>query len=154
MERLLLIYMKIDKKRPKIVGVVALIIQKNKILCVKRLGLEGKGSLSLPGGRLEEGEDLKEGLLREIKEETGYSITLLAGRPCFSGKISYEGKPAIFYIYEADISGGVEKIQKEEVEKLIWVSGKDYIGSLRENKFLVGVINDLEKLMIDKGLYE
>src|SRR3972149_4112764 len=125
MERLLLIYMKIDKKRPKIVGVVALIIQKNKILCVKRLGLEGKGSLSL-----------------------------LAGRPCFSGKISYEGKPAIFYIYEADISGGVEKIQKEEVEKLIWVSGKDYIGSLREKKFLLGVINDLEKLMIDKGLYE
>ncbi len=35
-----------------------------------------QGKWELPGGRIESGEEFKEGLLREVKEETGLKVTI------------------------------------------------------------------------------
>jgi 8-oxo-dGTP diphosphatase len=53
--------------------VKAIIINNKRILTVKRASSQAfaPGRWEFPGGKLESGENIKEGLLREIREETG-----------------------------------------------------------------------------------
>ena len=53
----------------------AVIVKDNKALILLRASSEKKGGRwDLPGGHLNEGEDLMEGLLREVYEETGLTL--------------------------------------------------------------------------------
>jgi 8-oxo-dGTP diphosphatase len=60
-------------ERP-IVGVGAVIIESGRVLLIKRGQAPLKGEWSLPGGALELGETLEEGIRREVLEETGLLI--------------------------------------------------------------------------------
>ena len=60
-------------ERP-IVGVGAVIVQDGKVLVVKRKYEPLAGQWSLPGGTLELGETLQEGVAREMREETGLEV--------------------------------------------------------------------------------
>jgi 8-oxo-dGTP diphosphatase len=57
-----------------IVGVSAIVIRNNQILLVQRGQEPLKGEWSLPGGVLELGETLEEGVQREVLEETGLQV--------------------------------------------------------------------------------
>lgn len=54
-----------------LLGVSALVIDKGRVLLVRRASDPGKGLWSLPGGLVEVGESLKDAVLRELKEESG-----------------------------------------------------------------------------------
>ena len=54
-------------------GVKSLVVQDNRALVL----VEPNGRLDLPGGRVEKGERLEEGLRREIFEETGLPVEIL-----------------------------------------------------------------------------
>lgn len=54
-----------------IVGVGAVVLRHGRLLVVKRGNEPARGLWSVPGGRLEFGETLAEGALRELREETG-----------------------------------------------------------------------------------
>ena len=60
-------------ERP-IVGVGAVIVKEGKVLLVKRRYEPLAGRWSLPGGTLELGETLAEGVAREMREETGLEV--------------------------------------------------------------------------------
>ena len=60
-------------ERP-IVGVGAVIVEAGKVLLVKRRYEPLAGHWSIPGGTLELGETLEEGITREMREETGLEI--------------------------------------------------------------------------------
>lgn len=55
-------------------AVGAIVIDKGALLLVKRDREPARGEWSLPGGRVEMGESLREGLVREVREETGVDI--------------------------------------------------------------------------------
>ena len=57
-----------------IVGVGAVVIDVGKVLLVLRGGEPLKGEWSLPGGVLELGETLQQGVVREVLEETGLHV--------------------------------------------------------------------------------
>jgi 8-oxo-dGTP diphosphatase len=59
-----------------ILGVGAIIFFSGKVLLVKRGKEPGYGKWSIPGGAVELGETLKEGVLREVKEETGLEVEI------------------------------------------------------------------------------
>jgi len=59
-----------------VLGVGAVIFNNEKVLLVKRGKEPGYGKWSIPGGAVELGETLKEGLLREVKEETGLEVEI------------------------------------------------------------------------------
>lgn len=57
------------------IGTKAVIINNNKVLLLRRSGkVDDSGKWSLPGGRLEPGEEVLAGMIREIKEETGLVV--------------------------------------------------------------------------------
>lgn len=56
------------------IAVGAIVIDKGAILLVKRDREPARGEWSLPGGRVEAGETLREALVREVREETGIDI--------------------------------------------------------------------------------
>ncbi len=56
------------------IAVGAVVIRNEKVLLVKRRKPPGKGLWSIPGGRVELGETLKEAAEREVKEEAGVII--------------------------------------------------------------------------------
>jgi ADP-ribose pyrophosphatase YjhB (NUDIX family) len=55
-------------------AVGAIVIDKGAILLVKRDREPAKGQWSLPGGRVERGESLREAVVREVREETGIDV--------------------------------------------------------------------------------
>lgn len=69
-----------EREFPKapIVGVGAVVLDGNRVLLVRRGREPLKGEWSLPGGALELGETLHSGIRREIREETGIEVKVLA----------------------------------------------------------------------------
>ncbi len=57
-----------------IAGVGAVLIDRDRVLLVKRTHEPGKGCWSIPGGVVEVGEPVEKAVVREVKEETGLDI--------------------------------------------------------------------------------
>jgi 8-oxo-dGTP diphosphatase len=76
-----------------------------RLLLVRRAHDPGKGLWSLPGGRVEPGEDDAEALARELFEETG--LTVAPGR--LVGTVTRPAASGVYQIhdYEAQVTGGV-----------------------------------------------
>ena len=66
----------IQREFPKlpIVGVGAVVVDAGRVLLVQRGAEPLKGKWSLPGGMLEIGESLHNGVVREVEEETGLRV--------------------------------------------------------------------------------
>ena len=60
-----------------VVGVGAIITDGDRVLLVRRGREPSKGLWSIPGGMLELGESLVEGIRREVREEVGLDVQVL-----------------------------------------------------------------------------
>lgn len=63
-------------ERP-VVGVGGVIIENGRALLIRRGSEPLRGEWSIPGGTLEIGESLQEGVARELREETGLDVRVL-----------------------------------------------------------------------------
>lgn len=57
-----------------VVGVGAVIVRDGKAIIIKRANEPYQGQWSIPGGRVELGESLKDAVRREMREETGLEV--------------------------------------------------------------------------------
>ena len=57
-----------------IVGVGAVVLRDGEVLIVRRANPPRQGEWSIPGGALELGEKLRDGIAREVLEETGLAV--------------------------------------------------------------------------------
>jgi 8-oxo-dGTP diphosphatase len=62
-------------ERP-LVGVGGVVVLENRVLLIQRGGPPLEGEWSIPGGMLELGESLREGVRRELEEETGLAVSV------------------------------------------------------------------------------
>ena len=95
--------------------------KKEKILTVKNIREEGF-DYTLPGGAVEEGENLIEAVIREVKEETGLDIVpgniLTINEALFSSR----GHHTIFFTFEGIVTGGtIELTRPEEILEINWM---------------------------------
>lgn len=58
------------------IRVTGILIENKKILLVKQK-VSDKRNWSLPGGKLEQGETIEQGIIREMKEETGLDVEII-----------------------------------------------------------------------------
>jgi ADP-ribose pyrophosphatase YjhB (NUDIX family) len=107
-------------------GIGALIFDdERKILLVERGKDPLKGYWSLPGGILETGEKLEEGIRREVREETGLEVDPLSIFEVFERIMpDAEGRPEYHYVlidYLCRPAGG--RLQAaSDASRVAWVS--------------------------------
>jgi 8-oxo-dGTP diphosphatase len=94
------------------VGVGALIFREGRVLLVRRGHAPSLGEWSIPGGALEVGETLADGVKREVREETGLAVDPLAVVEVVDRIVRDEtGRVQFHYVlvdYLCRVSGGSE----------------------------------------------
>ncbi|HEX6467000.1 MAG TPA: NUDIX hydrolase [Terriglobales bacterium] len=70
--------MKRDYPERPIIGIGAVIVDGDRFVLVQRARAPHQGEWSIPGGMLECGESLKQGVIREAREETSLEVEPLA----------------------------------------------------------------------------
>src|SRR5579884_54716 len=81
-----------------IIGVGAIILHEEKVLLIQRGKEPLKGEWSIPGGALELGETLHDGLRREVCEETGLEVEPLQIVEVLD-RIAHDEKGAVRFHY-------------------------------------------------------
>jgi 8-oxo-dGTP diphosphatase len=107
------------------------------ILLVKHKPERGgfwQGKWICPGGELELGETIGEGIKREVKEETGLEIELVRHLPAFDRVVKSEGEVSLHVVYIdciAKRAGGELKVDSD-VGEALWVK-KDELDRIWED---------------------
>lgn len=115
-----------DRRYPKrpILGIGALIFKGKRILLAQRGKQPLLGWWSLPGGVLETGESLVDGIRREVREETGLEVKPLEIATVFERIIpDGEGRAEYHYVlidYVCRVVGGTAA-PASDVSALAWV---------------------------------
>lgn len=111
-------------ERP-IIGVGGVVISDGRVLLVRRGGPPLQGQWSIPGGILESGETLIEGVRRELAEETGIDVRVRTLIEVFeridrdpSGKTQYH---FVVLDYLCEAVGGIA-LAGSDVSEVAWAA--------------------------------
>ena len=130
-------------ERP-ILGVGAILFDAGRVLLVERGRPPMEGSWSLPGGVVEAGESLADGLRREIREETGLEVRVLEVVEVFERILrDSEGRPEYHYVlvdYLCERAGG-ELRAGDDVRRAEWVERQ----RLADYQITEGTLTIIEK---------
>jgi 8-oxo-dGTP diphosphatase len=115
-------------ERP-VVGVGAIVLrgsgESREVLLIRRGSEPLKGQWSLPGGGLETGEKLEDGLRREVREETGLEVNILGLAGVYDRIMpDAAGKAQFHYVlidYVCGVAGGMMKAGGDAAE-VRWVA--------------------------------
>lgn len=104
------------------VGVI--LNEQDELLCVRRGREPALGTLDLPGGFVDPGESITEGLLREIREEVGGEVIYFRFLFSFPNAYPYSGH----VVHTADafflcrLEKGVEVSACDDASEIVWLS--------------------------------
>lgn len=137
----------------QIIVAVGAIIEddKGRILLVKHKPERGgfwQGKWICPGGGLESGETIGEGIEREVKEETGLEIELVKPLPAFDRIVKSAGEVSLHVVYIdyiVKLVGGELKVNSD-VGEALWVK-KDELDRIWED-----IHEDTKKLLKLAGM--
>ncbi|MGR8935231.1 MAG: NUDIX hydrolase [Gammaproteobacteria bacterium] len=103
------------------VGVGGLIFDGEKILLIRRNKAPASGQWSLPGGKLESGEALTAACAREIREETGLSVTVKQIVAVAERRVENFHYVIIDFLAELTSDGGRQPAAGGDVSAADWI---------------------------------
>lgn len=103
--------------------VIGIVKRDNKVLIVKRKQKEGDLFWQFPGGGIEENEDCKSAVIREIREETGIKVSIIK---CLGSRIHPNTKKPISYWACSYTSGNIV-VSDDDLDEAIWVDIDDVL---------------------------
>jgi 8-oxo-dGTP diphosphatase len=125
-------------------GVGALIFQDGRLLLVERAKEPLQGYWSIPGGIVEAGEKLEEGIRREVLEETGLEVEPVSIFEVFERIMpDEEGKTEYHYVlidYLCNAVGG-RLAAASDVSRVAWVAEQN----LRDYRLTEGTLGVIER---------
>jgi len=123
-----------------LLAVGAIVIERGELLLVRRGAEPSKGDWSLPGGKVEWGETVREALTREVREETGIDVDLVG------------------------LAGMAERIIPDDDGEVVWhYVIHDFWARPRSHELKPGddvddarwvAVGDLAEMKLSPGLYE
>ncbi len=147
--------MRDDRRYPRrpILGIGGIILDRDRILLVERGNPPLQGYWSVPGGVLEAGETLEQGLRREILEETGLEIQARGVVEIFERIIrDAAGRPEYHYVivdYLCRVTGGT-LCAASDCARAEWVSRR----TLRNYRITEGTLPVIEKAFRNRAKYK
>ena len=130
-----------------LVGVGAVVVHEGRVLLVRRGSEPLKGHWTLPGGMLELGESIVEGVVREVREETGLLVEPLELVELLD-RIHREGSRVRYHYVIADylcrVTGG-ELRAASDADAVRWVERAEW------NSHSALVLDPITVLVIEKG---
>lgn len=118
-------------ERP-IVAVGGVVIHNSHVLLIRRGQPPLEGRWSIPGGILEVGETIAEGIERELKEETGIQVRVLdLIEICEKVLRDPEGRPQFHFVildYSCEFVEGIARAGGD-VTEVVWAN-REQLGSL------------------------
>ncbi|SDW47841.1 NUDIX hydrolase [Paenibacillus sp. CF384] len=115
-------------------GVYGVCVSDNSILVIRKILGPYTGKYDLPGGRLEKMESLEQGITRELREETGYTIQKLENIGICDFSVVWtpqenrvENLHHIAILYKIDVSleeitNTVESFEGQDSNGAIWLA--------------------------------
>lgn len=101
---------------------MCLVYNESSILVQEKVGTRHLGGLVFPGGHVEGGESLRDSIIREIKEETG--LTISNPRPCgYKDWIQEDGTRYIVLLYKTNQYSG--EILASDEGRVFWLDRND-----------------------------
>jgi mutator protein MutT len=111
-----------------LVGVGAVVVDEGRVLLVRRGSEPLKGHWTLPGGALEVGETLAQGVVREVREETGLEVETIEIIELLD-RIYREGERVRYHYVIADylcrVTGG-ELRAASDADAVRWVERAEW----------------------------
>lgn len=115
-----------------ILGTLCALIHDQKMLFIERVKPPFEGLLSMPGGKIEFGEQIGDAAVREIEEETGLKA-VFKRVACILYEIVYENDDALmqFVLFVCQLEAdGLLRLKESKEGKLHWIG----ISQLDTNK--------------------
>ncbi|MBQ9279603.1 MAG: NUDIX hydrolase [Clostridia bacterium] len=103
--------------------VVGIVKKDERLLMVKRTKKEGDLVWTLPGGKIEENETGKQACAREVKEETGITISVISE---IGGRIHPDTNVRITYFLCKYIEGETKVIDSEEIKEVAFKTKEEF----------------------------
>lgn len=129
--------MKRDYPERPIVGIGAVIVSGDRALLVRRATEPLKGEWSVPGGVLELGEKLRDGAVREAREETGLQVEAVEVLDVFDSIFpDSDGRTQYHYVLIDFLCRPLagEAIAGSDVSEVRWVTESELAGlNLRDS---------------------
>ncbi|MSV29775.1 MAG: NUDIX domain-containing protein [Bryobacterales bacterium] len=126
-----------------ILGLGAVIIDSGRVLLIERGKEPLKGYWSLPGGALEVGERIEDGIRREVREETGLEVELLGVVEIFERVTrDGEGKAVYHFVlidYLCSVTGGT-LAAGDDASRAEWVR-REHLANYRITEGTLPVID-------------
>lgn len=106
--------------------VCAAIFDKGELLAARRMSpAELAGKFELPGGKVEEGEDPRSALAREIREELGVDVDI-DEEPFGTWKFQHRLKSRTFVFYRARLTGP-RPLRSTDHDQLVWLPRESWV---------------------------